>query len=124
MKSDPGTESDTSTGRHGWLLRDGIVLASLELPENHRRRARGLLGRDGIEGAMLLRHCRSVHTLGMRFDLDVAFLDPDDVIIRMLRLHRWRVTWPVWGARSVLEAEAGAFGRWELRIGDQLEIRE
>jgi uncharacterized protein len=108
----------------GWLLRDGKVLASLEVPDRHTLRARGLMGRDGIEGAMLLRRCRSVHTMGMRFDLDVAFLDADDVIIRMLRLHRWRVTLPVWSARSVLEAEAGAFGRWELRIGDQLEIRQ
>jgi uncharacterized protein len=72
---------------------------------------------------MLLRPCRSVHTFGMRFDLDVAFLDRDDVVIRMLRLRRRRVTLPVWSARSALEAEAGAFGRWELQIGDQLEIR-
>ena len=113
-----------SSGRSGWLLRDGVVLASLEIPDRHRLRARGLLGRDGIEGALLLRRCRSVHTLGMRFDLDVAFLDPDDVVIRTLRLPRRRVTLPVWGARSVLEAEAGAFGRWGLQIGDQLEIRE
>ena len=111
-------------GQQGWLLRDGKVLASLEIPDRHTRRARGLIGRDGIDGAMLFRHCRSVHTIGMRFDLDVAFLDGDDVIIRMLRLARWRLTVPVWSAHSVLEAEAGAFGRWELRIGDQLEIRQ
>jgi uncharacterized protein len=124
MGSDEGMQpAATGDDRQGWLLRDGTVLASLEIPDRPARRARGLLGRDGIEGAMLLRRCRSVHTIGMRFDLDVAFLDADDVIIRMVRLPRWRVTWPSWAARSVLEAEAGAFGRWELRVGDQLEIR-
>lgn len=122
---DPDIATDAPRGgRTGWLLRDGVVLASLEIPDRHRLRARGLLGRDGIEGALLLRRCRSVHSLGMRFELDIAFLDPDDVVIRTLRLRPRRVTLPVWGARSVLEAEAGAFGRWGLQIGDQLEIRE
>ena len=70
------TRTDPASGsRPGWLLRDGKVLASLEIPDRHRHRARGLLGRDGFEGAMLLRRCRSVHTLGMRFRLEVRFLD-------------------------------------------------
>lgn len=123
MASDVGTRAPATGGTQGWLLHDGKVLASLEIPDRPTLRARGLLGRDGIDGAMLFRRCRSVHTIGMRFDLDVAFLDGDDVIIRLLRLPRWRVTLPVWRARSVLEAETGAFGRWGLRIGDELEIR-
>jgi hypothetical protein len=107
-----------------WLVRDGEVLASLEIPLGWKRRAIGLLGRSSLEGAMLLRPARSVHTFGMRFDLDVAFLDAGGVVIRTLRLHRNRVTPPVWRARSVLEAEAGSFGHWELKIGDQVEIRQ
>ncbi len=107
----------------GWLVRDAQVLASLEIPTTRKGRAIGLLGRRGIEGAMLLRPARSVHSIGMRFDLDVAFLDADGVVIRTLRLHRNRITPPVWRARSVLEAEAGSFGHWELKIGDVMEIR-
>lgn len=118
-----GADFDGSDGQ-GWLLRDGKVLASLEIPDRRSTRMWGLMRRDGVEGALLLRPCRSVHSFGVRFELDVAFLDGDNVIIRMLRLPRRRVTLPVWRARSVLEAEAGAFGRWQLRIGDQLEIRE
>ena len=110
-------------GASGWLVRDARVLASLEIPTTRKARAIGLLGRHGINGAMLLRPARSVHTIGMRFDLDVAFLDADGVVIRTLRLHRNRVTPPVWRARSVLEAEAGSFGLWELKIGDVVEIR-
>ena len=121
---DERAPTGASGAAQGWLLRDGKVLASLEIPDTRGLRARGLVGRDGIEGAMLFRRCRSVHSIGMQFELDVAFLDGDDVVIRTLRLPRWRVTVPVWKARSVLEAEAGAFGRWELGIGDELEIRE
>ena len=49
--------------------------------------------------------------------------DKDMVVIRTLRLRRNRITMPVWQARWVLEAEAGAFGRWELKVDDVLEIR-
>ena len=57
-----------------WLLRDGEVLASVEVASSLAARSRGLLGKKGYEGALLLRHTRSVHTIGMRFAIDVAFL--------------------------------------------------
>ena len=37
------------------MLRDGEVLASLEVADSRRARSRGLLGRDGVDGALLLR---------------------------------------------------------------------
>jgi uncharacterized membrane protein (UPF0127 family) len=106
-----------------WLLRDEEVLASLEIATSMADRSRGLLGRDGIEGALLLRPARSVHTVGMRFDLDVAFCDAELVVLDTVTMPRWRVGLPRRGARCVLEAEAGAFERWRLRPGDRLEVR-
>jgi uncharacterized membrane protein (UPF0127 family) len=106
-----------------WLLRDGQVLASLELASTARSRARGLLGRDGVDGAMLLRPARSVHTLRMRFPIDVAFCDDDLVVLRMVTMARNRIGRPVRRARCVIEAEAGTFAHWNLQPGDQLEIQ-
>ena len=73
---------------------------------------------------MLLRHTRSVHTVGMRFAIDVAFLTKRP----RRRRHRRRCRRTGWrflaaGGRSVLEAEAGAFERWGLEAGDRLEIK-
>jgi hypothetical protein len=104
-------------------LREGEVLATLEVADSFADRVRGLLGRDGIDGALLLHPARSVHTLGMRFPIDVAFCDPDLVVITTRCLERHRVCLPRVRARSVVEAEAGAFERWHLRVGDQLEIK-
>lgn len=106
-----------------WLLREQRVLATLEVATNRRDRRRGLLGRDGIEGALLLRPARWIHTFGMRFAIDVAHLDEDDVVIALTTMRPNRLGRPVLAARSVVETEAGAFASWGLGIGDRLEIR-
>ena len=106
-----------------WLLRDGEVLASLEVAPSRRARARGLLGRDHIDGALMLSPSRSVHTVGMRFPIDVAFCDGDLKVLRVVTMPRYRVSRPVWRAHSVIEAEAGSFARWRLQPGDQLEVK-
>jgi uncharacterized membrane protein (UPF0127 family) len=107
-----------------WLLRDGQVLASLEVAESFGARGRGLLGRSTIEGGMLLKHTRGVHSIGMRFAMDVAFLDAELVVLDWVTVKPNRATYPRIRARAVLEAEAGAFERWGLKVGDQLEIKE
>ena len=106
-----------------WLLRDGEVLAAVEVATSFNDRFAGLLGRDGIDGAMLLKPARSVHSLGMRFPIDVAFCDRELVVLDTLCLRPNRVTRPRIRAHCVIEAEAGAFERWRLRPGDQLELR-
>lgn len=106
-----------------WLLRDGRVLASLEVASSRSDRRRGLLGHDGFEGALMIHRARSVHTVGMRFPIDVAHLDGDGVVLRTCTMARNRLGLPVWRAASVLEAEAGSFARWELEPGQTLEVR-
>ena len=107
----------------GWLLRDGEVLGSVEVATGTWARARGLLGRDGIDGALLLARTRAVHTIGMRFAIDVAYLDKEMSVVRTACLRPNRIGRPCLRARSVVEAESGSFGRWNLRTGDRLEVR-
>jgi len=106
-----------------WLVRDGAVLASAESPSGRRGRRRGLLGRPGIDGAFVLRPCRQVHTVGMRFAIDVAFCDRDGTVLHLTTLRPGRVSRPVLRAAWAIEAEAGAFGRWGLAVGDVVEVR-
>jgi uncharacterized protein len=106
-----------------WLLRDGAVLASAEVATSVSERLRGALGRDGIDGALVLPRILSVHSFGMRFPLDVAFLSRDLEVVDFVRLAPWRVAVPRPRCRTVLEAECGAFERWSLRRGDRLELR-
>jgi uncharacterized protein len=107
----------------GWLVRDGEVLAAVEIAATARARRRGLMHRDAFEGALVLRPCRHVHTVGMRFPIDVAFCDAEGAVLRTTTLSPWRFSPLVRRAAFAVEAEAGAFERWRLTRGDRLELR-
>ena len=106
-----------------WLVRDGDVLAAAEVAETARARRRGLLGRESFAGALVLRPCRNVHTARMRFPIAVAFCDAEGVVLRTASLPPWRLSPWVRRAAFVVEAEAGAFDRWQLKRGDRVELR-
>jgi uncharacterized membrane protein (UPF0127 family) len=106
-----------------WLVRDDDVLAAAEVADSRRRRARGLVGRDDIEGAFVIRPCRQVHTFRMRFPIDVAFCDRAGTVLHLTCLAPWRVSRVVWRSAFVIEARSGSFERWKLRPGDVVELK-
>lgn len=106
----------------GWLARDGQVVAAVEVADDRKRRRRGLRGRDGVAGALVLVPCRHVHTVGMRFAVDVAFCAGDGTVLDVATLPPRRLSRPVLSARFVVEAEAGAFERWGVERGVHLEV--
>jgi len=101
----------------------GAVLARrVEIADTFWARFRGLQFRRELppDTAILLEPCSSVHTFFMRFAIDVAFLDSDMRVIRVRRKMRpWRATWPVRGAKAVVECTAGAI---QLEVGQTLAI--
>lgn len=107
-----------------WLTRGSEVLSAAELASTRRTRSRGLLGRDGIPGVLVIEPCRQVHTLGMRFEIDVAFCARDGRVLRVKTLAPMRLSPVVVRSKFVIEAEAGSFERWGLRAGDILELKQ
>jgi uncharacterized membrane protein (UPF0127 family) len=112
----------------GCILRGGAVwIGRVEVAETRWERTRGLLGRGslGPGAALLIERCGAVHTVGMRFALDLVFLD-----------RAWRVTRVVravppgrlmagggWRAVRVLECEAGCVDMAGVQPGEALELR-
>ena len=93
-------------------------------PRTGRHAAAGCSTATVSTGALVLTSCRWVHTIGMRFPLDVAYVDDEGTVVKTARMARHRVGWPVSNASWVIEAEAGAFERWGLQPGDVVELRD
>ncbi|MDT0612923.1 DUF192 domain-containing protein [Streptomyces lancefieldiae] len=98
------------------------VRVPLEIAGSYPARARGLLGRDSVDGAMLLSPANSVHTFRMRMPIDVAYLDRRLSVLAVRTMRPGRLGLPRIRARHVLEAEAGAMAGWGVRVGMRVEI--
>ena len=61
------------------------VLTNVEIACTVRSRLKGLYGRGGFDGALLLAPCNDVHTLAMRRPIDIAFLAPDGTVLESHR---------------------------------------
>lgn len=104
------------------LLPTGRTLP-LEIADSAGARRRGLLGRHGVTGALLLTPASSVHTVRMRFAIDVAYLDRELRVLSVRTMRPGRIGRPRLRARHVLEAEAGAMAEWRVRRGVRVEVR-
>lgn len=104
----------------GTLLGQFVTVADTML-----RRVVGLLGRTGLEpsAGMLIIPSQAVHTIAMRFPIDVLFLDRKGRVVHVRsELLPNRITGLHWKARCVLELPAGVIARTSTSVGDQLLI--
>jgi uncharacterized protein len=87
----------------------------------------GLLGTAAIregEGLWIV-PCRSVHTLGMRYPIDVAFLDARGIVVGILKgLPPNRIGRVFRDARGALELRSGILAATGTSPGDRLEFEE
>lgn len=91
--------------------------------ENALERTRGLLGRDELPPGklMLLPRCNLIHTFGMRFLLDIIFIDRNNCIRKIVRnVKPGRIVWGGWASRQTLEAQSG----WlpNIALGTRLQL--
>lgn len=109
-----------------WLVRDGDVLATVDDATSAPDRLRGLWHRPPPVGALLLRPPLVLHTVGLPYAVDVAFCDGGTAgrmaVTETVRLPRYRVARPRFGTKMLVVAADGAFERWRLAVGDELEV--
>ena len=108
----------------GWIVHDTRVVASTNIATTRRDRRRGMKAFPDASLPLVIDRCRWVHSFGMRFAVDIAYLDADNTIVAIRHLEPNRLALPVWRATRVVEAEPGAFARWGLGIGDTVSIRD
>lgn len=94
------------------------------LTSNRRERNKGLLGTDGLDGALWIRGCNSVHCVGMRYPIDVVHLSRRGQVLAVVRMRPGSIGLPRLRGRAVLELPAGQADRLGIRPGATLEARK
>jgi uncharacterized membrane protein (UPF0127 family) len=114
----------------GWRLAradsGAVILAELHAAFDSASRRSGLLGRDRWpEGhGLVIAPCQAVHTLGMRFPIDVLFVRRDGTVEQVRRgVRPWRIA-GAWRAFAVIEGAAGTLDACQPRVvpGDRLMV--
>ena len=97
----------------------------MRLATNPWTRLRGWMGmrRSEAGAGLWLAPCNAVHTMFMRFPVDVVSLSGSGTVLAIReQVAPWRLVWPVRRARSVLELPAGEARRLGLGVGDRLVL--
>jgi len=115
--------------RTGQILRNGnIWVEHVEIAATTFQRMRGLLGRRGLPAGhgLLIDACGSIHTVGMRFPIDVIFLDPAWQVRRVCSHVRpgRPMVWCGWRGLRALEVASGWLELGGVAAGTQVEWME
>lgn len=89
-------------------------------------RTRGLLGRPSLQQGqgMLIGECRLVHTIGMRYALDLVFLDKRGLVKKLVcNVTPGKMAGCI-SAHQTLELAPGSLATLALHTGDTLTWRE
>ena len=104
----------------GTMIGDRIAVAETSLA-----RMVGLLGKDRLDAGrgLWIRPSSGVHTIGMKFAIDVIGLDRNLKVVRLWeRLVPQRITSVSLRLRSVVELPPGRIAECGVALGDTLRI--
>lgn len=108
------------------LTKDIEVLDDIIIAESFFSRLKGLLGKKGLDKGqgLVIRPCNSVHTIGMKFSIDLAFVNEDNQVIHIIQdLKPGKLSPIIKGSKFVIEVASGEFSHDNLEIGDIIEIK-
>lgn len=96
----------------------------VEVADRFWSRAKGLLGRQHLApgDALLIKPCSSVHTVGMRFSIDVVFLDRHGQVKSIVRGLKPYRTAACAKAAGVLELAEGGCDLHGVNVGDYINL--
>lgn len=105
----------------------GTTLADrADIADTSSKRQTGLLKHSKLEfgEGLWIVPCEAVHTIGMKFPIDVLFLNRKRRVLKIRHaMPRWRFAGSLF-AHSVLELPSGAAAATETVTGDQLEFEK
>ena len=102
-----------------------IITANAEIADSFFKRFMGLMFRKSVpqDFALYITPCNQIHMLNMRFAIDVIYLDSDGRAVKIdENIQPGKVCKTVRNAKSVIEMNAFAAGKYAISEGDAIEI--
>lgn len=90
---------------------------SLWTAQTRQQRNTGLLGTDDLAGSLWITRCNWVHTIGMRYSIDVVYLSRRGRVVAVRTMPPGRIGLPRLRATAVLELPAGLAQRQGITRG-------
>jgi uncharacterized protein len=120
-----------NTSRKGYAFnstRQTFLATEMRLANTHLSRLRGLMwtapARFAFGQGLWIVPCHGVHTWGMRFSLDLVYLDGDNVVVHLEEnVKPWRFSAIRMDTSTVLELPCHTVWNSGTKIGDQIEMR-
>ena len=103
-----------------------IVANKVDIADKFFSRAVGLMGRKSMDekSALWIKSCTHIHTLFMRFTIDLIFVDKN---LKVKKVYTQAKPWQhfftgTWRADSVFELPEGSLSQLNIKEGDQLYV--
>jgi hypothetical protein len=106
------------------VTRSTVLGECVEAANTSTKRRKGLLGRDQLlpGTGLWISPCESVHTVGMRFAIDLVYIDKKNRVRKISNsVPPWRLS-ACLTAHSVIELPAGTNRKTGTKPGDKLEF--
>lgn len=107
------------------LTKQTWLATKVRKADNFFTRLIGLLKRTqlGPEEALWLMPSKGIHTIGMKFPIDVIFLSRSNVVVGLISgLAPYRISSVHLRSYSVMELPAGTINKSRTELGDQFEV--
>ena len=104
---------------------NNLIAADVRVARNFFSRSIGLISKKILSDneALIIKPCCSIHTLFMKFDIDVLFVNNKNEIIALYeRVKPWRILPIHWNSSYVIELAPGSISNKNIKKDDLFKM--
>lgn len=109
----------------------GKKIAKIKIANSFFKRFLGLMFKSRCDYPLLfkipqktqIKERSSIHSFFMRFELALVFIDDENLIYEIADLKPWRFYVPKKPAKYIIEFDKKEFKNYDLKIGDEIELK-
>lgn len=105
------------------------VIATLKFANTYFSRLNGVMFKKKLDYILVLKPVKSnyrilssIHTLFMKFTIDIVFLDKNKRIFEIAQISPWKFYTPKKSANYILEMKKGSIKKYQIAVGDKLDF--